>query len=47
MNLGGTISDHPARGEKGALTTIMKRIGSVPGDEGERIFYHKTKETED
>lgn len=38
MNLNGIISDHLARGEKGALITIVEKIGSAPRDEGARMF---------
>ncbi|OPY75848.1 MAG: hypothetical protein A4E65_03391 [Syntrophorhabdus sp. PtaU1.Bin153] len=47
MNLSGTISDHLARGEKGALIIMVERIGSKLRDGGARTLYHKTKEMED
>jgi xanthine dehydrogenase accessory factor len=38
MNLNGVISDHLARGEKGALATIVEKTGSAPRDEGAWMF---------
>ena len=38
MNLNGIISDHLARGERGALATIVEKVGAAPRDEGARMF---------
>ena len=38
MNLNSIISDHLARGEKGALATITEKKGAAPRDEGARMF---------
>lgn len=38
MDLNGIISDHLARGKKGALATIVGKVGSAPRDEGARMF---------
>ncbi len=38
MNLNGIISDHLARGEKGALATVTERVGTAPGEDGARMF---------
>ena len=38
MDLNKVISDHLARGEKGALATITEKVGAASGDEGARMF---------
>ncbi len=38
MDLNGIISDHLARGEKGALATITKKVGAAPREEGAQMF---------
>jgi xanthine dehydrogenase accessory factor len=38
MNLNAVISDHLARGGKGALVTIAEKNGSAPRDEGAQMF---------
>lgn len=38
MDLNGVIADHLAKGEKGALATIVKKVGAGPRDEGARMF---------
>ena len=38
MNLNGIIADHLARGEKGALATIVEKTGSAPRNEGTWMF---------
>jgi xanthine dehydrogenase accessory factor len=38
MDLNKVISDHLARGERGALATITEKVGAAPGDEGARMF---------
>lgn len=38
MDLNAIIADHLARGERGALATIVAKVGSAPRDEGARMF---------
>jgi len=38
MDINGIISDHLSRGVKGALATIVKKVGAAPRDEGASMF---------
>lgn len=38
MDLNGIICEHLACGEKGAIATIIEKVGAAPRDEGARMF---------
>ncbi|OPY68479.1 MAG: putative xanthine dehydrogenase subunit A [Syntrophorhabdaceae bacterium PtaU1.Bin034] len=38
MHLNGVISDHLAKGEKGAVVTVVEKAGSAPRDQGAQMF---------